>query len=220
MEKDADSLWRSLTAEGLRRVFSFPPAGSPVGDDGAVHDPAGLRAAAVLVPVVQRPAQLMLLLTRRAEHLHHHPGQISFPGGRVEAADGSAVMTALRETREEIGLAPEHIELLGELPQYITGTGFSVRPIVGLVQPPFELQLDTFEVAEVFEVPLGFVLDPSNRQRYSMMYEGRMRHFHAMPWQGHFIWGATAGMLVTLSALLKAHHEEVRQAEAHNDSDA
>jgi len=197
-----EAFWQSLTAEDLRRFFAVPPQGPISGDEDAARDATGTCPAAVLVPVVVRPEGLTLLLTRRAEHLHHHPGQISFPGGRVEAADGSPVETALRETREEIGLQQRHIELLGELPQYITSTGFSIRPVIGLVHPPFTLELDAFEVAEVFEAPLAFVLDPANRQRYSMVYEGRTRHFHAMPWRGHFIWGATAGMLVTLSSAL------------------
>ncbi len=201
-----EGFWQSLTADDLRRVFASLPAAPAVGDEGATASAAQATPAAVLVPVVDRPAQLTLLLTRRSEQLHHHPGQISFPGGRVETSDASPVAAALRETQEEIGLDRGHVELLGELPEYITSTGFSVRPVVALVHPPFELELDAFEVAEVFEVPLAFVLDPLNRQRHGMMYQGRMRYYHAMPWQGHFIWGATAGMLVTLSALLKARH--------------
>ncbi|WP_330999994.1 CoA pyrophosphatase [Pseudothauera nasutitermitis] len=157
-----------------------------------------LRPAAVLVPVVDRPEGLSVLLTKRTDHLHHHPGQISFPGGRVERADTSAVMTALRETQEEIGLGAERIELLGELAEYATGTGFSVTPVVGLVHPPFTLQLDAFEVAEAFEVPLTFLLDPANRQRHRMEYQGRMREYYAIPYRDHFIWGATAGILVQL----------------------
>ncbi|PTD97157.1 CoA pyrophosphatase [Pseudothauera lacus] len=164
------------------------------------HEPGRtLRPAAVLVPVVVRDDALTVMLTRRTEHLHHHPGQISFPGGRVEAHDSSVVMTALRETEEEIGLDPERIELLGELGDYHTGTGFRVTPVVGLVHPPFELALDDFEVAEAFEVPLSFVLDPANRERHRIEYQGRMREYYAIPWQGYFIWGATAGILVQMS---------------------
>lgn len=160
--------------------------------DGRPHTPA-----AVLVPLVQRD-DLSVLLTRRTDHLHHHPGQISFPGGRVEEGDASPVATALRETYEEIGLAATHVELLGALPDYVTGTGFRVTPIVGLVRTPFELVLDAFEVAEAFEVPLSHFLDPANHQRHSLQVEGRTRHFHAMPYGDYYIWGATAGMLMSL----------------------
>lgn len=154
--------------------------------------------AAVLVPLVVRAASLTVLLTRRTEHLQHHPGQISFPGGRVEPMDASPAETALRETREEIGLDAVQVELLGALPDYLTGTGFRVTPIVGLVRPPFELALDAFEVAEAFEVPLSHFLDPTNHQRHSLQVEGRTRHFHAMPYGDYYIWGATAGMLMSL----------------------
>ena len=173
---------------------------APVKEEGA--PPVALRPAAVLVPVIVRPDALAVLLTRRTDHLHHHPGQISFPGGRVEEADVSPVMTALRETEEEIGLDPDRIELLGELPEYFTGTGFRVTPVVGLVHPPFDLKLDSFEVAEAFEVPLSHFLDPANHQRHSMEYQGRMRQYYAMPYGDYFIWGATAGILVSLYRFL------------------
>ena len=125
------------------------------------------------------------------------------PGcGRCEVTDASPVFTALRETEEEIGLAPELIEILGILSEYRTGTGFSVTPVVGLVRPPFDLHPDSFEVAEVFETPLAFLLDPANHQRHSMEIGGVLRHYYAMPYEGHFIWGATAGMLVSLHRLL------------------
>lgn len=165
---------------------------------GSSHMPA-----AVLVPLVLRDATPSVLLTRRTDHLHHHPGQISFPGGRVEAGDASPVATALRETQEEIGLAADRVELLGALPDYFTGTGFRVTPVVGLVHPPFELVLDTFEVAEAFEVPLAHFLDPANHLRHSLEVEGRTRHFHAMPYGDYYIWGATAGMLMSLYQVLK-----------------
>ncbi|MER2555805.1 MAG: CoA pyrophosphatase [Thauera sp.] len=158
--------------------------------------------AAVLVPLVLRDEAPSVLLTRRTDHLHHHPGQISFPGGRVEADDRSAVHTALRETEEEIGLASRHVELIGALPDYLTGTGFRVTPVVGLVRPPFDLRLDAFEVAEAFEVPLAHFLDARNHQEHSIMHEGRLRRFHAMPYHGYFIWGATAGIIMSLYRLL------------------
>jgi 8-oxo-dGTP pyrophosphatase MutT (NUDIX family) len=188
---------RTLDADWLRRCFLEPTAAPEVVRE---FDPGRpLVPAAVLVPVVARPAGLTVLLTQRTDHLHHHAGQISFPGGRVESTDVSAVMTALRETEEEIGLDPERVELLGELAEYCTGTGFSVTPVVGLVHPPFDLRLDAFEVAEAFEVPLTFLLDPANHERREMEYEGRMRQYYAMPYQGRFIWGATAGILVGMS---------------------
>lgn len=190
----------AFDAERLRRRFVDAPEMAPVREDGSHR--GEFRPAAVLVPVVLRPERLAVLLTRRTDHLHHHPGQISFPGGRVEKADVSAVMTALRETEEETGLDPERIELLGELPEYFTGTGFRITPVVGLVHPPFELKLDTFEVAEAFEVPLAHFLDPANHQRHTMEYQGRMRQYYAMPYDGYFIWGATAGILVSLYRFL------------------
>lgn len=159
--------------------------------------------AAVLVPLVERGEETpTVLLTRRTDHLHHHPGQVSFPGGRKEEQDDSLVETALRETEEEIGLERGHVELLGALPDYYTGTGFRVTPVVGFVRPPFTLQLDSFEVAEAFEVPLSHFLDPANHQRHSLVHEGFERQFYAMPYQGHFIWGATAGIIMSLYQLV------------------
>lgn len=186
--------------ETLRRALDGAAAHVPIGDDRA-HD-VPYTPAAVLVPVVERESVLSVLLTRRTDHLHHHPGQISFPGGRVEAGDLSPIETALRETEEEIGLPAARVELIGTLPEYRTGTGFSVSPVVGLIRAPYELRLDSFEVAEAFEVPLDFLIDPANHQRHRMEYQGRMREYYAMPYQDYFIWGATAGMLVSLSRLL------------------
>lgn len=185
-----------LSAEWLRSRFlaSLPDSGPK--EEGVPSGP--LRPAAVLVPIVLREPEPTVLLTRRTDHLHHHPGQVSFPGGRVEDQDTSPIDTALRETEEEISLRRAHVELLGCLPQYQTGTGFDITPVVGLVTPPFELQLDPFEVAEVFEVPLAFLLDTSNHQRHSAIIRGAKREYHAMPYGEYFIWGATAGMLVSL----------------------
>ncbi|MEF8698037.1 MAG: CoA pyrophosphatase [Candidatus Accumulibacter sp. UW20] len=154
--------------------------------------------AAVLFPIVRRAGAPTVLLTQRTAHLKDHPGQISFPGGRREAMDPSPAHTALRETAEEIGLLPEQVEILGYLPEYLTSTGFRVTPVVALVTPPFELQLDAFEVAEAFEVPLAFLLDPANHQRHSLHYRGRLRHYDAMPYGEYFIWGATAGIIMSL----------------------
>ena len=164
------------------------------------------RPAAVLVPLVlheYRKKNLTVLFTRRTDHLHHHPGQISFPGGGMEEGDSSAEETAVREAEEEIGLSPERVELVGRLPDYLTGTGFRVTPVVGLLHPPIKLKLDGFEVAEAFEVPLAHFLDPANHRQHSIRINGgEMRQFHAMPYGDYFIWGATAGMLMMLYRLL------------------
>ncbi len=186
----------SNTVEWLRTCFlSHIPVSSPV-EEGVPTGP--LTPAAVLFPIVLRDPEPTVLLTRRTDHLHHHPGQVSFPGGRVEKQDASPVDTALRETEEEISLNRRHIELLGSLPLYRTGTGFEVTPVIGLVTPPFELTPDSFEVAEVFEVPLAFLLDPANHQRHRVEVRGQLREYYAMPYGDHFIWGATAGMIVSL----------------------
>lgn len=157
-----------------------------------------LTPAAVLIPIVLRDEGDTLLMTRRAAHLKDHPGQVSFPGGRVDEGDASPWHTALRETREEIGLDSSRIRRLGYLPEFRTGTGFRITPAVAQVLPPFEVQTDPFEVDEVFEVPLSFLLDANNHKRYSLFYRGALRHFHAMPYGDYFIWGATAAMIKLL----------------------
>ncbi len=162
-----------------------------------------LTEAAVLVPLVDRPDGMTVLLTLRTEHLNDHAGQVSFPGGRVEQTDANPVAAALRETDEEIGLNARHIEVIGRLDDYTTRTGFMITPVVGLVSPPFSLKLDSFEVAEVFEVPLSFVLDPSNHERRSRVWKGAERHFYVLPYAERHIWGATAGMLVNLAEVLR-----------------
>lgn len=162
--------------------------------------------AAVLIALVQRPQGMTVLLTLRTAHLNDHAGQISFPGGRVDPDDHDPVATALRETEEEIGLSRRHIEVIGTLPDYLTGTGFRVTPVVALVQPPFELAADTFEVAEIFEVPLDFLMNGAHHQRRSLEISNRSgrRSFYAMPFERYFIWGATASMLRNLYHFLRA----------------
>ena len=160
--------------------------------------------AAVLVPVVMRPSGLTVLLTQRTADLPSHAGQIAFPGGKVDADDDGALAAALREAEEEIGLSRAFVEPLGFLDAYRTVTGFAVAPAVALVREGFELTLNAREVADAFEVPLAFLLDPANHQRQSREWKGARRYFYAMPYEGRFIWGATAGMIRNLYERLAA----------------
>jgi len=182
------------------------PGGGLGGDHAVAGDTvpaaASARPAAVLVPLVERPDGLTVLLTQRTEHLHHHPGQICFPGGSLEAGDADPVAAALRETEEEIGLGAGQIEVVGQLDPYHTLTGFVVTPVVGLIRPDFELHPDPFEVAEVFEVPLSFVLDPANYQPRQRLIGGERHRFFALVYEGRYIWGATAAMLLNLQRRL------------------
>ena len=189
-----------LDADWLRRHFATRGAELPAtgGDQGAAAAGTALIRASVLIPIVLREPELTVLFTRRTAHLTSHSGQVSFPGGRAEPRDASDEATALRETQEEIGLEACAIEVLGRLGDYLTRTGYRVVPVVALVSPPFELRLDAHEVEEAFEVPLSFLLDPANHQRHARMYEGREVQYTAMPYGRHYIWGATAGMLVNL----------------------
>ncbi|NQV80727.1 MAG: CoA pyrophosphatase [Alphaproteobacteria bacterium] len=187
----------------LRKHLVHPPAYrsdydlNPGMREGAA--PAeSLTPAAVLVPIVGHPGAPTVLLTKRTDHLRDHAGQVSFPGGRVEVGDDGPDDTALRETAEEVGIDRAHIEVVGRLANYETRTGFNVTPVVGYVRPGFELKLDQFEVAAAFEVPLAFLLDPRNHERQSRQWQGVERHFYAINYAEHFIWGATAGMLVNL----------------------
>ncbi len=158
--------------------------------------------AAVLIPVVMRETGLTVLLTQRTAHLRDHGGQVSFPGGRCEPDDLSVEATALREAEEEVGLTPSQVEVIGRLPVFRTITSFSVVPVVGLVRPPLNLKLDDFEVADVFEPPLEFLMDSHNHVRHEVDVRGTPRAYWSMPWGGYHIWGATAGMLISFRDFL------------------
>jgi 8-oxo-dGTP pyrophosphatase MutT (NUDIX family) len=196
-----------MVADWLRARFANPPPWQPEAlIETAFTARTTITAASVLIALVQREHGLSMLLTQRTAHLTDHAGQISFPGGRAEDYDASPVETALRETEEEIGLDRKHVEVIGTLPDYVTGTGYRVTPVVGLILPPFELTPDTNEVAEIFEVPLRFLMDAGNHRRLSFdLPEGAgRRSFYAMPFERFFIWGATAGMLRNLFHFLRA----------------
>jgi len=168
--------------------------------------------AAVLVPVVMRQEGLTVLLTQRTAHLSAHAGQVSFPGGRMEPTDRDPVDTALRETHEETGLAQDYVDVVGRLPQYFTGTGFSITPVTALVRPEFELMPDTFEVAEVFEVPLSFLVNPSNYRVHQVaLPNGMRRQYFSLVWDKFFIWGATAAMLRNMYHVLVQGLSETRR---------
>jgi 8-oxo-dGTP pyrophosphatase MutT (NUDIX family) len=198
----------------LKSRFQNPPAWQPeITDENRHVIAAGIiqqrqaigkvTRAAVLIPLLQKSEGLSVLLTQRTDHLHDHAGQISFPGGRMDPGDSSPNDTALRESEEEIGLDRHGVEIIGHLPQYLTVSGYSVTPVVGLVQPQAEYVLDAFEVADVFEVPLHFLMDPANHQVRVWESDQGSRRFYSMPYENRFIWGATAGMLRNLYHLLK-----------------
>jgi len=162
------------------------------------------RQAAVLIGLLERPSGLHVLLTERAQHLRHHPGQVSFPGGMLEATDADPVAGALREAHEEVGLAPEAVSVAGCLQAHATGTGFCVTPVVGFIAAAFEPKADPTEVSDVFEVPLQFVLDAANlRVTYRDRLGSRFRVYE-IEFDGHLIWGATAAMLMTLKDIIYA----------------
>ncbi len=161
-----------------------------------------LTPAAVLVALVASPGGPEIILTQRTADLRHHPAQISFPGGRIEPGDATPADAALREAWEEVGLPPERVEILGCLPHYRTVSDYCVQPFVGWVEPPVWFAPDAREVAEVFLVPLAFVLDPANHTRETMVHDGIERSFYVLPYPGRRIWGATAGMLVSLARAL------------------
>lgn len=193
--------------DALRARFSHPPLWEPEVrlEPRFVDRPA--QPAAVLVPVVMRD-QPTLLLTERTAHLPTHAGQVAFPGGKIDAGDADAVATALREAEEEVGLWPGHVEVLGTLPVYTTGTAFMVTPVVALVDPGHTLRPNPQEVAEAFEVPLAYLMNPAHHRRHELVWEGRLRQWFSMPYHDgraeRFIWGATAGMVRNLYRLLSA----------------
>jgi 8-oxo-dGTP pyrophosphatase MutT (NUDIX family) len=197
-----------LTPAGMRSLFAEPPPWTPeLLREKRFGDRPPTRAA-VLLPLVMRE-RLMLLLTLRSAQLASHSGQIALPGGKLDASDGDdPIVAALRETHEEIGVEPERIEVLGVLPDYVTGTSFTVTPVVGLLAPGFVLRPNPEEVADVFEVPLEFLMNPANHRRHAWDWEGQVREWYSMPYddagQERFIWGATAGMLRNFYRMLSA----------------
>ena len=181
----------------MRGDFSLQPGSEP-------PPVSELTPAAVLVPLVRRERELTVLLTQRTSNLQAHAGQVAFPGGRIEPSDRDPVHAALREAEEEVGLPRDHVCVIGRLDTYITGTGYEITPVVGLVRVPYPMRPDPREVADVFEVPLAFVLDTRNHERHSREFKGRIRSFFVLPYPGRYIWGATAGMLVNLAEVLVA----------------
>ncbi len=160
--------------------------------------PDDLKDAGVLVPIIERAGDATVLLTQRTEHLSSHAGQIAFPGGRVDREDGGPLGAALRETHEEVGIEPHRIDVHGFLDTYETGSGFRIHPVVGFVDPDFTLTINQHEVAEAFEVPLAFLMDPKNHEKHSAVWRGKRREYYAIPFGDYYIWGATAGILVAM----------------------
>lgn len=204
---------QALQAKALRQRFRSPPAWFPEIKIERSLPGRLLTASSVLIPLVQRDNGLTVLLTQRAEHLTVHPGQISFPGGRAELEDLDAVATALREASEEIGLVADQVEVLGQLPAYVTSSAYIVTPIVALVRPKFNVRLDPLEVADIFEVPLAFLMDPANHRWHALETETGRREFLSMQWEPSklalpsrpcVVWGATAAMLRNLYRFLSA----------------
>lgn len=159
---------------------------------------ADVRDAAVLIPIVDRQPEATVLLTKRAEALRSHSGQVAFPGGRVDPEDASVEDAALREADEEIGLSRDFVEIIGRMPGYFTGSGYRIIPVIGIVRPGFSLNINPDEVDDAFEVPLSFLMDPTNHRQESRMWQNVERHYYTMPYGEKFIWGATAGIIRAL----------------------
>ena len=191
----------SALADRLRAALARPPAEPPIGGDHPELRAAASKEAAVLIAVTDRPDPGVLLTVRR-EHLRSHAGQIAFPGGRAEPSE-DAVAAALREAQEEVLLDPAAVQLVGAIEPYRTVTGYVVTPVVGVIPPGLALEPHEAEVAELFEAPLGYILDAANQQRQSALFQGRERHYYEIVWNGRRIWGATAGMIVNLSRRLQ-----------------
>ncbi|WP_321393011.1 CoA pyrophosphatase [Emcibacter sp.] len=197
--------WRALRS-AEKRAWSRPPTADQILYRPDSFMPRGelpLKPAAVLVPLVDRSEGMTVLLTKRSSELKTHSGQVSFPGGKCDEGDENAIATALREAREEIGLTDDKVEIIGALEDYETVTGFAVSPVVGFVRPDIVLQPDPSEVEEAFEVPLDFILNEANQQLQSREWQGQTRHFYVFPHPDHYIWGATAAMLVRFSKLIR-----------------
>ncbi len=172
-------------------------------------DHSAMIPAAVLFPLIQRESGLHVLFTRRADHLTSHAGQICFPGGRIELHDADVTAAALRETHEEVGIGAEHIQLIGTQPGFITSTGYTMQPVIGFVKPGFVIRPDHSEVAEVFEVPLSYLMDPRQHQLHqATLPDGRQRLYFSMPWNDYFIWGATAALVRNFYHYLSAAHQQ------------
>jgi len=204
-----------LRVAAIRQRFASPPAWQPElrADVRMLYPDRVPRPASVLIPIIVRDDAVCVLLTERTAHLHDHAGQISFPGGRVDEGDADAIATALREAHEEIGLPPDDVDVIGTLPEYLTATAYRVTPVIGLIERPFTPVLDAFEVSEVFEVPLAFLMDPINHERRILQLGDTGRTFYAMPYatpqraaegRRYFIWGATAAILRNLYRFLRS----------------
>jgi len=214
LTKSAEKISRDSLAGWLAHSHKIDASGDGAFGDGGSSDDAEsaiqmhagktLKPAAVLILVINQADAPTVLFTQRTAHLTDHAGQISFPGGRVEADDRDPLHTALREAEEETGVEADRIEIIGTIPQYTTGTGYLITPVVGWMEPPVTYRPDPTEVEECFEVPFEFLIDINNHRLETAMYKGRMRSYYALPYGHRYIWGATAGMLVTLTRVLGA----------------
>ncbi|MES2772164.1 MAG: CoA pyrophosphatase [Pseudomonadota bacterium] len=210
---------QAMDFERLRQLLHATPVAQTRHDnrlapkqtrDASTAEEVAYTPAAVLLPIIAHKRNPTVLFTRRTQQLKHHPGQISFPGGRVEANDGSSVHTALRETHEEIGIDPKLVKIIGYLPEHKTVTRFSITPVVGVIHPPLALNLDRFEVAEVFEVPLAVLLDRSRYQQDTHVDEGQIRQIDRIVYRGQVIWGATAAIVLSFCQLVENNRDSLQ----------
>ena len=187
-----------LTLEPGAGGLGRGPAGDHALNPGQIEVETALAVAkptAVLIGLIARPDGATVLLTERATHLRSHSGQVAFPGGKIDPQDAGPIAAALREAQEEIGLDPRHVEPFGLLEPYLSGSGYRITPVVAEIHAPFDLAINHHEVADVFETPLEFLLEPGNHKRQSREWQGVMRHYYEMPWKNRYIWGVTAGIL-------------------------